>query len=106
MTINLIHKGLELTPAIKAHVEDKMQSLKKYLGEVDYIDVEVGKTTNHHQKGEVFSCRANVTYKGELIHIEEEEEDLYAAIDRARDSLKATVLDRKDRQKDAHKGRG
>lgn len=103
MTINLTQKGLELTPAIRQYVEEKMESLKKYLGDVDFIDVEVGMSTHHHQKGEVFFCKINVTCTGELLHIEEERADLYAAIDGVRDSLKETVLQHKDRLKDKRK---
>jgi ribosomal subunit interface protein len=103
MTINLIQKGLELTPAIKAYVEEKMQALEKYLVDVDFMDVEVGMTTHHHQKGDVFFCKANVEYLGELIHVEEERADLYEAIDCAKDRLKETILQSKDSLKDKRK---
>ncbi|MBP6944507.1 ribosome-associated translation inhibitor RaiA [Patescibacteria group bacterium] len=103
MTINLIQKGLELTPAIKAYVEEKMQALEKYLVDVDFMDVEVGMTTHHHQKGDVFFCKVNVNYLSELLHVEEERADLYEAIDCAKDTLKETILRNKDRLKDKRK---
>lgn len=80
-----------------------MGALEKYVVGVDFIDVEVGITTHHHQKGDVFFCKVNVEYQGELIHVEEARADLYEAIDCAKDRLKETVLQSKDRLKDKRK---
>ena len=104
MTINIIHKGLEVTPAIRVYVEEKMGSLEKFMGAVDYLDVEVGMSTHHHQKGEVFLCKVNVTVGGEVVHIEREEEDLYKAIDKVRDHLRETLAQAKKRHEDARQG--
>lgn len=100
MTINLIQKGIELTPAIRAYVEEKMETLQKYMEGIDHVDVEVGMSTQRHNKGDVFLCKANVKIAGELVHIEREEEDLYKAIDKVRDHLRETLAQSKKRQED------
>lgn len=106
MTINIIHKGVEITPAIRTYVEEKMQSLEKFMEGVDHMDVEVGMSTHRHQKGEVFLCKANVTVGGELVHIEREEEDLYKAIDKVRDHLRETLAQAKKRHEDRRQNGG
>lgn len=105
MTINLIHKGVEITPAIRAYVEEKMGTLKKFTDGIDHMDVEVGMTTHHHQKGEVFLCKVNIQVGGELVHVEREEDDLYKAIDEVRDHLRETLAQAKKRQEDREQGK-
>ena len=100
MTINLVHKGLELTPAITAYVEEKMGTLEKFMEGIEQVDVEVGMTTQRHNKGDVFLCRVNVTVGGELFRVEREEEDLYKAIDKVRDHLRETLAQAKKRRED------
>jgi ribosomal subunit interface protein len=67
---------------------------------IEQIDVEVGMTTHHHNKGDVFLCRVNVTVGGELFRVEREEEDLYKAIDKVRDHLRETLAQAKKRRED------
>ncbi len=104
MTINLVHKGLELTPAIRAYVEEKMETLQKFIEGIEQMDVEVGMSTHHHNKGEVFLCRVNVIVEGEVIRVEREEGDLYKAIDKVRDHLRETLAQAKKRREDKRQG--
>lgn len=106
MTINLVHKGIELTPAIRTYVEEKMETLNKFTEGIDHVDVEVGISTRHHQKGEVFLCKVNLRVAGELVHIEREEEDLYKAIDKVRDHLRETLAQAKKRHEHQEQGKG
>jgi putative sigma-54 modulation protein len=103
MTINIRGVHLELTDAIRQYVEEKMASIEKF-GEITLVDVEVGKTTEHHQKGDIFVCRANVEMPGDMVRVERESEDLYKAIDKVRDHLRETLAQRKDRKIDERKG--
>ncbi len=97
MTINISHRGIELTPAITAHVQEKMTSLQKYEEHIQHLDAEVGMTTHHHQKGEIFFCKVVIELAGDVIKIEKQEEDLYKAIDKVRDHLRTQLADRKER---------
>ena len=83
---------MELTPAIREYVEKRIESLKKFMGSIPdttHVQVEVGKTTNHHHKGDIFRAEMNVTLSGNSYQFraEAETEDLYAAIDLAKDEL-------------------
>ncbi len=96
MTINITHRGTELTPAIKDYVEEKILSLQKYNPSLMHVDVEVGLSTRHHQKGEIYECKAVVELKGQgVMRIEKDANDLYKAIDKVRDHLRAAFSDRK-----------
>lgn len=84
MTINRI-KGtnMDLTDAIKAAVESELATLDPMLarwGGAVSADVEVGKTTRHHHKGEIFRAEVNLQIPGKLLRAEDENEDLYVAI--------------------------
>lgn len=105
MTINIIHRGLELTPAIKDHIEEKMTSLAKYEERLEHLDVEVGRTTHHHQKGDIFFCKVVAAVHGDVLRIEKEEEDLYKAIDKVKDHLRVELAARKERIRDRAHGK-
>ena len=67
--------------------------LDKYLGKMKVINahVEVIKTTNHHQKGEIYSAEVNLAMAGDLLRVEKTEKDLYKAIDKVKDHLELVI---------------
>ena len=91
MKINRIKgTGIDLTDAIKAAVENELAALDPMVerwGEAVSADAEVGKTTNHHQKGEIFRAEVNLSIPGKLLRAEDENEDLYIAIKNVADTL-------------------
>mgnify|MGYP000125406298 CR=1 FL=1 len=91
MHINRI-KGtnMELTEAIKEAAASELATLDARLerwGEPVSADVEVGKTTNHHHKGEIFRAEVNLSIPGKLLRAEDENEDLYVALKNVVDTL-------------------
>lgn len=105
MTLNIKHRAIELTPAIKAYAEEKMLDLDKNGDLIAHIDLEIGKGTNHHKHGDVFSCRALLQMRaGDTIRMDREAKDLYKAIDKVRDLLKEALGERHRSQKPASVG--
>ena len=104
MTLNITHKGIELTPAIKSYVEEKMTSLEKYLDSIRHIDVEVGLANHHHHKGNIYECKAIVQIGGEVMKVERDSDDMYKSIDKVRDHLRVMITDWKNKQKDRSHG--
>ena len=102
MTINITYHGIDSTPAIAQYVEEKMQGLDKYFDGIKHIDVEVAMTTHHHQKGDIFACKTAVDTLKEVIRVEKEADDLYKAIDKVRDHLRAELSSLKERIQDRH----
>ncbi len=93
--------NLELTQAIKDYVEKRVFKLEKFTSGFEPCDVavDVGKTTAGQQKGKIFRAELNLNVPGTLLRAEEVEEDLYAAIDGAVDSLVRQVKGYKDKIK-------
>lgn len=106
MTLNTTYHGIESTPAIAAYVDEKMQGLTKYFDGVKHMDVEVGMSTHHHQKGDIFMCKAVVETLKEVLKVEREEDDLYKAIDKVRDHLRMELASLKERIQDQQRGAG
>ena len=105
MTTNIIHKGIELTPAIRAYAEEKMESLLKYFDSIRHMDIEVGRANGHHQKGDIFFCKVEVQVGGEVMQVEREENDLYKAIDKVRDHLRVELTEWKHKLADRSMGK-
>lgn len=94
--------NLELTDAIRSYVETKLASLDKFCERYSPCDVavEVGKTSEHHNKGKIFRAEYTMTIPGTSLRAEAVEEDLYAAIDIAKDDLKRQLVEHKERLTD------
>lgn len=105
MTLNITQHGMELTPAIKQYVEEKMESLQKYFDSIRHMDVEVGLANGHHQKGNVFECKVVVQVGSDVMRIEKDADDLYKAVDKVRDHLRVELTDWKNKLEDRSKGK-
>jgi len=96
MNILVTGHHLELTPAIRQYVEDKLRPITRHLDmilEVEVIlAVEAPAEKDLRQRAEV-----NLRLKGETLHAEHRAEDLYAAID--------GVMEKLDRQAVKVKGK-
>lgn len=94
-------KYIELTDAIRSYTETKLGMLEKFCEGYSPCDVrvEVGKTSEHHNKGKIWRAEYTLTIPGTSLRAEATEEDLYAAIDRAKDLLKEQLLEYKKRDR-------
>lgn len=107
MQFDIKTKNIDLTDAIVSAVQDKMSRLDSILerfGESVTAEVEVGKTTGHHNKGPFFRAEVHVRLPGKLVYADAENEDLYMAVREARDKAKRQILDYRDTMQDSHKG--
>ncbi len=100
MQLNIKATNLELTPKLKEYVEQKMDMLDKYLGKLKVISAhfEVGKITNHHLKGEIYSAEANISLGGDLLRVEKTEKDVFKAIDKVKDHLEMVIKKYKEKK--------
>jgi putative sigma-54 modulation protein len=88
MKINIKATNTTLTPAISEYIEKKLDTLNKFFREEDcLVNVEVGKTTQHHKSGDIFKAEVRVNSNGEEYYANVETEDLYAAIDKVKDEI-------------------
>ena len=91
MKIKTTATNMEMTSAIESYIDEKLASIEKFaIPHVDEelsVEIEVGKTTNHHNSGDVFRAEANVRVRGKHFRATSEKSDLYAAIDEVRNEL-------------------
>lgn len=100
MNINIKGKNIELTDAIVSYVREKLDPVSKLIDVRDdgaHADVEVGKTTHHHNKGDIFRAEITLFTKGQSLRTVTEKDDLYASIDEMKDGILAEV--KKTKQK-------
>ena len=100
MNIKITGVHLVITDAIKDYVNDRLGSLSKYSKESGgmRIDVELCKTTAHHNNGDVFQAEAHAHHMGEIINVKSVRDDLYAAIDELKDMLAREFTEKKDKK--------
>jgi putative sigma-54 modulation protein len=107
MKINLKATKLEMTEAIENYVQDKMDLLEKYLGNIQVInfDVEVERIIGGQNKGDIFRTEVNIEVPHDLLRVEKTEDDLYKAIDKVRDHLEDVIVKYKEKTRDKERGK-
>jgi putative sigma-54 modulation protein len=105
MNLTISGHHLEVTPALREYVINKLDRVTRHFDQVVDINVlltvERLKEKERRQKAEV-----NLHVKGRDIHVEHANEDLYAAIDQLVDKLDRQVCRHKDRVQDHHHATG
>lgn len=112
--MNIIIKGtnLELHNDLKDYVEDKIGSLKKFMEDIDLggnrviVRVELAKTTQHHQQGDIYRAEVNLDLPKKMFRSAVESDDIYKAIDDVKDELRIMINEYKAERTDvSRKGR-
>lgn len=99
MDVDIKATGMELTDAIRAFIQQKMDTLDNKttrFGDVVRAEVEVGKTTAHHKTGPVFRAEVHVRLPGKVVYVTAENYDLYIAINDAKKEAERQIVDYKD----------
>lgn len=92
--------NIELTEAISDYVEKKIGVLEKIIAKdlEALAEIEVGKTSHHHNKGDVFRAEVNLTMGDKQLRSVAVENDLYKAIDKVKDGIVREVKNAKGRK--------
>ena len=100
MNTNIKATNIELTSAISDYVNKRLSGIEKFVkdGEEMIAYIEVGKTTNHHKQGDVFRAEFNIEISGTKFYTFSEKEDLYAAIDDAKEEIVRQITSNKERK--------
>lgn len=87
------------TEAILDYVNKRLQKISTIIGEDPSVqcDVELGKTTSHHNKGDIFRAEIHIVGAGKNIYASSEKSDLYAAIDDVRDGVLGDIKSKMDK---------
>jgi putative sigma-54 modulation protein len=89
MKTNTKATNMSLSPAISEYVDKRLSKIAKLLGSDPTLicDIELGKTTGHHQKGDIFRAEMHIVGAGKDVYASSEKDDLYSAIDEVRDEI-------------------
>lgn len=89
MKINIKTTNITLTPAISEYTDKRLQKVAMFLDNDPTVqcDVELARTTEHHQKGDIFRAEIHVVAADKNAYASSEKKDLYTAIDSVRDEI-------------------
>ncbi len=90
MKINTKATSIVMTGEISDYLYKKLEGLSKFLDVNDEsikIDVELGRTTKHHEKGDIFRAEINIFTKQKTFRAEVEAGDLLSAVDILKDRI-------------------
>ena len=101
--VEILGSNIELSDTIESYVEEKLKAVAKLTEKFEPCDIriDVGRTSKHHRKGEVFRAEFNLTIPGVMLRSEAIKDDMYAAIDVAVNELRRQVKKYKDKLQDA-----
>ena len=102
MKLNIKATKIELTPETRDYVQEKMDMLQKYLGDIQVLncDVEIGLAVGGQHSGEIYRAEVNLELPGELLRVEKTEKELYKAIDKVKDHLARSIRRYKEKRID------
>lgn len=83
---NIKTTNIELTSEISDYLDKRLQAVEKLIDPNDtsaMFDVEIGRTTEHHQSGNIFKAEINLHVAGKQMRASAEEATILNAIDRA-----------------------
>lgn len=100
MNLTITGHHLDVTPAIRGYVEDKMSRITRHFDQVIDVSVILAVEKLKH-KAEV-----NLHVRGKDIYVESIDDDMYAAIDSLADKLDRQVLKHKEKTGDVHRESG
>jgi putative sigma-54 modulation protein len=97
MQINITGHHIEVTPALKAYVTEKLQKISRHFDHVISINVILRVEKPQQQQAE-----ATVAAAGKSLFAQDSSTDMYAAIDGLTDKLDKQVRRYKDRVRGHH----
>lgn len=109
LKINIKTTNFQLTDSIREYIEKKFGELEKFVnvhsddeGRRSTVEafVEVGRTTQHHKKGNVYRAEIQIRLPGaQGIRVESEQWDVHHAIDEAKDEMQRQLKRYKGKQR-------
>ncbi len=102
MNISLTGRQLELTDAIKAHMNTSIETLSKYNMDIISVNVVASAQTKKGKEHSVVEFVINLAHKNSII-IKQNDDDLYAAIDLAINRAQKAMRRMHDRDTSHHK---
>lgn len=91
LEIKYTGRGLKLTQPIKDYVEEKLSKIENRLERALSIEVELAEISANKKASDDYLIEITVYMPNAIIRVEENDADMYAAIDKAEDVLRRRV---------------
>lgn len=103
--MNIIVQGshLEITRSIQDYLAKRLRGIEKLVSSNAKIQADLGKTSNHHKHGDIFKAEFNIYDNGQYTRVMREGDDLYAAIDLAKDEAYEALSTKKDKKQSLYR---
>ena len=96
MNTHIKATAVTMTPILSDYINKRLQKIEQHFGDASMqCDVELGRSTAHHQKGEVFRAEIHLVGNGYNVFAQSKKEDLHAAIDDACDEALRSLSSRR-----------
>ena len=102
-------KNLEFTPSLSAAIESKLvkpleKRLQNFVGkDLPILTLELGRSTRHHHKGNVFYAEGNLSIGKKLLRAEVTDQDIHTACDLLKDELLGEINKLKEKKESVSK---
>lgn len=97
MELNFIGKNLDVTPALKTFITEKLKPLEKRYTHINSVNVVF------HIERDIKIAEATLLFNGVEIHATAKDNDMYKAIDALADKLLGLVTKHKEKLIDSHR---
>jgi ribosomal subunit interface protein len=89
MKLNIKTTNVTLTPQISEYVTKRLEKIETIVRDDPSVlcDVELARTTEHHQKGDIFKAEIHLVGAGRNCYSSSEKVDLFTAVDDVRDEI-------------------
>lgn len=96
MQIKVKATDLDLTPALKVYIDEKLGTLAKFIQKYDEpgnaeLFLEIARTTRHHNKGLVFKAEGRLALPKKVLYAAEYHDDARKAIDALKRVLRMEI---------------
>jgi len=98
MKINIKATKVDLTPDLKALVQEKFSGLDKYYDKIVCIDLELGLEVAGQRKGDIYFCEVNVSVPGKLLRYRKAYSDLTQAINGVHKGIQLELIREKEKK--------
>lgn len=96
MQVNLTGHHVDITPALRTYVDNKLERLERHFDHVTNVHVILTVEKLRHK------AEADIHLSGNHLYADDTKEDMYAAIDGLIDKLDRQIVKHKEKLKDHH----
>jgi len=96
MQINIKATNAKLAPESHEVINEIIGGLSKYFSNIISADVEIGISSLHHNKGDIYKTVVNLSVPGKILRASVETDDIEKSIKQVKNKLKIELIKYKE----------